>query len=118
MILLTVITLYFDIFDENHDVASHVYLMLRTQLCVLENCRFYSLKSVCQAIPTYSMSCFKLSKKLCKKFTSVVACFFWGGEMRINRNALEKWKELAIPKANGGLEFRDFITFKQSLLAK
>lgn len=38
--------------------------------------------------------------------------------MRINRNALEKWKELAIPKANGGLEFRDFITFKQSLLAK
>uniref|UniRef100_A0A8R7PSC9 Reverse transcriptase domain-containing protein n=1 Tax=Triticum urartu TaxID=4572 RepID=A0A8R7PSC9_TRIUA len=36
------------------------------------------IKAVCQAIPTYSMSCFRLSKKLCKKLTNIVARFFWG----------------------------------------
>jgi hypothetical protein len=34
------------------------------------------IKSICQAIPTYSMSCFKLSKKWCKKIATVVARFF------------------------------------------
>jgi hypothetical protein len=38
------------------------------------------VKSVCQAILTYSMSCFKLSKELCKKITNCVARFWWGGD--------------------------------------
>ena len=38
------------------------------------------IKSICQAIPTYSMSCFKLSKKMCKKITLVIARFWWGGD--------------------------------------
>ena len=33
------------------------------------------IKAICQAIPTYSMSCFKLSKKLWKKITEIVARF-------------------------------------------
>ncbi len=37
------------------------------------------IKSICQAIPLYSMSCFRLSKKLCKKLSSCVASFWWGG---------------------------------------
>ena len=45
------------------------------------------IKAVCQAIPTYSMSCFRLSKKLCKKLTNIVARFFWG-EMIIRGNCI------------------------------
>lgn len=33
------------------------------------------IKSICQVIPTYSMSCFKLSKKLCEKITAEIARF-------------------------------------------
>ena len=39
------------------------------------------IKSICQAIPTYSMSCFTLSKKLCKKIIAAIARVWWG-EMR------------------------------------
>jgi hypothetical protein len=38
------------------------------------------IKAVCQAIPTYSMSYFELSKKMCKKITSVIASYWWGGD--------------------------------------
>jgi hypothetical protein len=34
------------------------------------------LKSVAQAIPTYSMSCFKLPSKLCQKITSYISNFW------------------------------------------
>ena len=37
------------------------------------------LKSVVQALPTYSMSCFKLTKGLCKKVTTVMSKYWWAG---------------------------------------
>ena len=36
------------------------------------------VKAVGQAIPTFSMSCFMLSAKTCKKITSILANFWWG----------------------------------------
>jgi len=35
------------------------------------------LKSVAQAVPTYSMSCFLLSKTTCKKMRSTIANYWW-----------------------------------------
>ena len=54
------------------------------------------VKAVCQAILTYSMSCFQLSKNLCKKLTNVVARFFWGGDESKKENALEKMERYCL----------------------
>jgi hypothetical protein len=40
------------------------------------------LKSVAQAVPTYSMSCFLLSKITCKKMRAAMSNFWWGGVQR------------------------------------
>jgi hypothetical protein len=36
------------------------------------------VKSVLQAVPAYTMSCFQLSKKLCKQLSSISSNFWWG----------------------------------------
>jgi hypothetical protein len=76
------------------------------------------VKAICQAIPAYSMSCFKLSKKLCKKITSIVARFLWGGYEKKRKIHWRKWQDIVIPKCHGGLGVRDFQLFNQAMLAK
>ena len=39
------------------------------------------LKTVIQALPTYSMSCFKLKKGLCHKVTTVMSKYWWAGSL-------------------------------------
>lgn len=65
------------------------------------------VKSICQAIPTFSMSCFRLSKNMCKKITSVLARFWWGGDDKKRKMHWKKWIDIAIPKGEGGMGFRD-----------
>ena len=76
------------------------------------------IKSICQAIPTYSMSCFKLSKKMCKKITSVIARFWWGGDENKIKMHWVKWSNLTSPKGWGGMGFKDFSLFNKAMLAK
>jgi hypothetical protein len=51
------------------------------------------IKAICHAIPTYSMSCLRLSKKLCKKITSCVARFWWGGDEKKRKFHWRKWEK-------------------------
>src|SRR4051812_8344183 len=39
------------------------------------------LKSVIQAIPTFSISYFRLTKKVCKGITSCMGKYFWGSSL-------------------------------------
>jgi alkylhydroperoxidase/carboxymuconolactone decarboxylase family protein YurZ len=76
------------------------------------------VKAIYQAIPMYSMSCFRLSKKTCKKITSVVARYWWGGDELKRKIHWKKWSDIAIPKRAGGMNFRDFHLINQAMLAK
>ncbi|KAA3465545.1 reverse transcriptase [Gossypium australe] len=61
------------------------------------------IKSILQAIPTYSMACFLLPKTLCDEFENIMAKFWWQkgqGKKGIHWCA---WKKLCILKDCGGL---------------
>lgn len=75
-------------------------------------------KSIVQAIPTYTMSCFKLTKKVCKGFTSCMAKYQWSSSL--DRRLLHwiSWPSLATPKIHGGMGFQDLELFNLSLLGK
>ena len=76
------------------------------------------LKSVIQAIPTFSMSCFLLTKKVCKHLTSSMARYWWSSS--IDRRSMHwiSWDKLATPKVQGGMGFREFQKFNLALLGK
>ena len=76
------------------------------------------LKSVIQAIPTFSMSCFLLTKKVCKQLTSSMARYWWSSS--IDRRSMHwiSWDKLATPKVQGGMGFREFQKFNLALLGK
>ena len=76
------------------------------------------IKSVVQALSPFSMSCFKLTKKVCKGFSSIMARYWWSSS--IDKRSLHwvSWKELTKPKCQGGIGFRDLHLFNLALLGK
>ncbi|XP_071921827.1 uncharacterized protein [Coffea arabica] len=70
------------------------------------------------AMPTYAMSCFKLSRKLCKDITTSMASNWWGEtDGKIKMHWLS-WKKIALKRSEGGLGFKDIEAFKKALLGK
>ena len=52
------------------------------------------IKSVIQAIPTYSMSCFKLPKGLIKEIKIMIRKFWWGYSGDSKKVHWVKWERL------------------------
>ena len=76
------------------------------------------IKSVAQAIPVFSMSCFRLPRGLCDNITSTIRQFFWGSKQGRRKPSWVAWDILTMPKYLGVLGFRDLEIFNLALLAK
>ena len=74
------------------------------------------IKSVTQAIPTYSMSCFMLPRGLCQHIDSLIRNFWWGSMRGQRKPAWVSWDTLTMPKYMGGMGFRQIELFNLALL--
>lgn len=76
------------------------------------------IKAIAQAIPTYTISCFKLPNNMCNELNKVCAKFWWGSTILKNKAHWLSWTKLCTSKDKGGLGFKDLKLFNQALLAK
>ena len=76
------------------------------------------IKSVAQAIPVYSMACFRLLRGLCDNITSIIRQFWWGSKQGKRKPSLVSWDVMTKPKYLGGMGFRDAEIFNLSFLAR
>ena len=63
------------------------------------------LKEVIQAIPTYTMGCFKLPVSLCNEIEALIRRFWWGLRGDCRKIHWVKWEEITKSKTIGGMGF-------------
>ncbi|XP_031103094.1 uncharacterized protein LOC116006746 [Ipomoea triloba] len=75
------------------------------------------LKSVAQAMPTFSMGVFLLPESVCLSIERTMNRYWWGSgaERGIHWKA---WDRLCVPKKFGGLGFKDLRAFNLAMLGK
>lgn len=76
------------------------------------------IKFVIQAIPTYTMGCFKIPLDLCNDIEILIKNFRW--EQRGDRRKIHwlQWDEMTKSKLVGGMGFKDLALYNDSLLEK
>ena len=76
------------------------------------------IKVVALAIPTYTMSCFKIPESFCDDLTSMIRNFWWGQKSEERKIPWVSWEKMCEPKASGGLGFKNLKCFNLAILAK
>jgi hypothetical protein len=76
------------------------------------------IKAVAQAIPTYTMNCFRLPKTWCDEVNSLIAQYWWGQNTDKRKIHWLKWDKLCTAKEDGGMGFRNLHMFNTALLSK
>jgi hypothetical protein len=75
------------------------------------------IKAVAQAIPTFAMGCFDISKNLCGQISKMICRFWWNQQEGKNKIHWLSKHRLMAPK-EGGLGFRDIYAFNIAMLMK
>lgn len=70
------------------------------------------------AVPTYPMSCFKLTAPACKKMKHYMSNYWWGSSIDNHKIYWQHWSKLTRTKEDGGMGFRDLPLFNQAMLGK
>lgn len=76
------------------------------------------IKSIIQAIPTYSMSCFKLPKWLIQEIKTLIRKFWWGNSGDNRKIHWVRWECLCKAKEVKCMGFEEIEKFNDALLAK
>ncbi|KAL3529595.1 hypothetical protein ACH5RR_008917 [Cinchona calisaya] len=76
------------------------------------------LKSVAMALPTYTMSTFRLSKKLCKEMSRMMANFWWSSPEKEKAMHWMAWNKMTDAKRRVEWDLEIYITSNTALLAK
>ncbi|XP_062006063.1 uncharacterized protein LOC133723263 [Rosa rugosa] len=76
------------------------------------------IRVVAQALPTYAMSVFQLTKNFCLDLEQMCARFWWGSTNDKRKIHWKTWNALCNPKEEGGLGFRSLSNFNSAMLAK
>jgi hypothetical protein len=74
------------------------------------------IKVVAQAIPMYSMACFRLPRGLCKHIDGLLRDFWWGSKEGKQKTCWVAWDDMSMPKGLGVLGFRNIELFNLALL--
>jgi hypothetical protein len=75
------------------------------------------IKAIAQAIPTYAMACFDLTKSFCDQVRTMISRYWWSQQDR-NKIHWLSWDLLSKPKYDEGLGFRDLYVLNIAMLAK
>ncbi|XP_073362313.1 uncharacterized protein [Aegilops tauschii subsp. strangulata] len=76
------------------------------------------IKVVAQTIPTFTMSCFDLTKSICEEISTAVCKYWWSQQDKTNKIHWLSWEKLTKSKGDGGLGFRDIYNFNMAMLAR
>lgn len=71
------------------------------------------MKSVVQALPTYTMQTAILPRSVCDQVDKMCNSFVWGDSDSQRKVHLVAWDELCLPKNLGGLGLRDMTNFNK-----
>ena len=80
--------------------------------------RHILLKAVGEAIPIYTLSCFKLPDGLISEIHSLLSQFWWGQKGSERRMVWISWDTMTSPRREGGLGFKDLRIQNLALLGK